>query len=103
VDAGAAGSEKRMISTPVFTAQERHILRQLWSIAATLDHRRQTAAALERQLAECSEEWRRRFLLRDLLAARQAEESTILDLRDGVYRACSLVGPMASYDCAEEP
>jgi hypothetical protein len=87
-----------MIGTPVFTAQERHILKQLWSIAATLDHRRQTAAALERQLAECPEEWRRRFLLRDLLAARQAEESTILDLRDRVCHVCSLVGPMPAYD-----
>ena len=86
------------MNVPVFSTQERHVLRQLWSIVATLDHRRQSATALERQLADCPDDTQRRFLLRDLLAARQAEESTILDLRDGVYHACSLVGPMPTIE-----
>jgi DNA-directed RNA polymerase specialized sigma24 family protein len=81
-----------------FTSQERHVLRQLWSIVATLDHRRQSASDLERQLAVCPDDTRRRFLLKDLLEARQAEEATILDLRDGVYHACNLAGPMPSIE-----
>jgi hypothetical protein len=83
---------------PTFTAQERFVLRQLWSIAATLDHRRRSATTLERQLADCRDDRQRRFLLKDLLEARKAEESTILDLRDGVYHACSLVGSMPTRD-----
>jgi DNA-directed RNA polymerase specialized sigma24 family protein len=86
------------MNTQGFTAQERFVLRQLWSIVATLDHRRQSASDLERQLANCPDDSRRRFLLRDLLAARQAEEATILDLRDGVYHACGLAGAMPTID-----
>ncbi len=52
----------------------------------------------ERQLAACRDDRQRRVLLKNLLAARQAEEQTVLDLRDGVYHACGLAGAVPSVE-----
>lgn len=88
---------------PTFTTQERSVLRELWAIVGTFDHRRRLASAIERELTTCQDDRQRAALLRDLFAARQAENGAILDLRDGTYHLCQTVGA-APWDWAgDEP
>lgn len=86
---------------PTFTSQERHILKQLWSIIGSLDYRRRQAATLERELADCRNDRQRQALMKELFEARRAEEKSVLDLRDGAYVACQAAGAVP-WDWAED-
>ena len=79
-----------------FTTQERYRLKQMYCLVGSLDHWRGRCAALERQLACQTSEIQRQGVIRDLLHARQAEQQSILDLRDGCSYLVGLVAPTAA-------
>lgn len=83
------------IELPAYTAQERHVLRQLAGVVGTLDYWRAQRAVLERQLSCTPSQLRRERLIRDLFEARRREVAATLDLRDGAAYVAGLVAPAA--------
>ena len=73
-----------------FTNQERFTLRRLGAMVGSFDYHRRHCADLGQRLAVCPENLRRHQLIRDLFAARQAEEAATLDLRDGMVHLTGL-------------
>ncbi len=84
----------RRPTTP--TTQERFVVRQLGAIAGTFDYHRLTCIGLEQAIAGCPQGRRREQLLRNLLAARQAEHAATLDLRDAAIYLAGMIRPVGA-------
>ena len=67
----------------------------MYCLVSSLDHWRAHCTALERHLSYQPDGPRREALIRELFAARQAEQQSILDLRDGTAYLVGLVAPAA--------